>query len=120
MIPPPLGLLGIDGLTAGGVAWAVAIAVALFVGTLALVAVLLVRLPATYFRDDPPRADWRARHPVLRWAIRIGKNFVGALLVGVGLLMLLTPGQGVLTILLGVMLLDLPGKRRHVRWLPMR
>jgi hypothetical protein len=34
-----------------------------------------------------------------------------------GLAMLVLPGQGILTILIGVMLLDFPGKRRWELWL---
>lgn len=115
MILPPYGLLGIDGLTLGVIAWTVAIFVVAFTVTLTIAGVLIVQMPADYFRDDRPREDWRARHPVLRWTLRVMKNLAGALLVGMGFLMLVTPGQGVLTILLGVMLLDLPGKRQVVR-----
>jgi len=54
------------------------------------------------------------RRPALRWAGLIGKNVLGIVLVLLGIVMSLPgiPGQGVLTILLGIMLLDLPGKRR--------
>jgi hypothetical protein len=115
MTPPLHGLLGIERLTAGGVAWTIAIAVVVFLGSIAVVAVLLVQLPATYFLDSHPREGWRVQHPILRWAGLAVKNLVGAALVGVGILMLVAPGQGVLTILIGVMLLDFPGKRRLER-----
>jgi hypothetical protein len=51
---------------------------------------------------------------VLRWGGLVVKNLLGAFLVLLGVLMSLpgVPGQGVLTILLGVMLLDFPGKRK--------
>jgi hypothetical protein len=44
----------------------------------------------------------------------MGKNVLGVILVIVGIILSLpgVPGQGLLTILLGLMLLDLPGKRR--------
>jgi hypothetical protein len=43
----------------------------------------------------------------------LGKNLLGAVLVLLGIVLSLpgVPGQGILTILLGVMLLDFPGKR---------
>jgi hypothetical protein len=49
----------------------------------------------------------------------IAKNALGILLVLLGVLMSLPgiPGQGVLTILLGIMLLDLPAKRRLESWI---
>jgi hypothetical protein len=51
---------------------------------------------------------------VLRWGGLVLKNLLGAFLVLFGVVMSLpgVPGQGVLTILLGVMLLDFPGKRQ--------
>ena len=49
----------------------------------------------------------------MRWAGLIGKNALGIMLVLLGILMSIpgVPGQGILTILLGIMLIDLPGKR---------
>ena len=41
----------------------------------------------------------------------IAKNLLGAVMVIAGVVMLFTPGQGVLSLLLGVSLLDVPGKR---------
>lgn len=87
-----------------------------FVVSLVTVAVVIVRLPATYFREDyvSPLA---AQHPIVRWAGVIIKNVVGVVVVFVGLLLSLPgiPGQGLLTILIGVMLVDFPGKRRLER-----
>jgi hypothetical protein len=50
-------------------------------------------------------------------ARKILKNVIGAGVVGLGLLLSFPgiPGQGILTILIGVMLLDFPGKRRLER-----
>ena len=47
----------------------------------------------------------------IRWAGVIGKNLLGVFLVVLGLLLSLpgVPGQGLLTILLGLVLLDIPG-----------
>ncbi len=39
------------------------------------------------------------------------KNAVGLLLVVAGLIMLVTPGQGILAIFVGLMLMDFPGRR---------
>jgi hypothetical protein len=50
---------------------------------------------------------------VLRAVGIFAKNLLGLVLVFAGIIMSLpgVPGQGVLTILLGIMLLDFPGKR---------
>ena len=91
-----------------------AIFVVTFVLSLALVSFLLVRLPPTYFQATHDRSFWAERSQFVRWGGIILKNLVGLILVMLGILMSLpgVPGQGVLTILLGVMLMDFPGKRR--------
>lgn len=88
-----------------------------FVGSLLLVSVLLVKLPATYFQPNHPREFWVDRHPVIRLLGLILKNLLGLILVALGILLSLpgVPGQGFLTILLGIMLLDFPGKLRLER-----
>ena len=83
------------------------------VGSAAVAAIVLCRLPADYLLVDaaaPPDDDRPRWLQILR---RIGKNLLGGLLVLLGVVLSLpgVPGQGILTILLGVMLLDVPGKR---------
>ena len=82
--------------------------------SLGVVALILIKLPARYFTEDHPRELWTDKNTFVRMAGIIGKNILGLLLVALGIVMSLpgVPGQGVLTILLGVMLLDFPGKRR--------
>ena len=48
------------------------------------------------------------------------RNALGAVLLAAGIAMLVLPGQGLLTILLGLMLVDFPGKRRAERALVAR
>ena len=50
-------------------------------------------------------------HPAWRWTLAIAKNLFGALLVVLGVVMIFTPGQGLLALVLGISLLDIPGKR---------
>jgi len=85
--------------------------VGFFVGTLIVIPFILVRLPPDYFDERHPR-QWMANyHPVLRLAGRIAKNAAGAVFLAIGIVLLFLPGQGILTILIGVSLLDFPGKR---------
>lgn len=83
-----------------------------FVGTLIAIPIILVRLPANYFDERYPRSWMRDHHPVLRLIAHLAKNAVGAVFLITGIAMLVLPGQGLLTILIGVSLLDFPGKRR--------
>ncbi len=89
----------------------VALVIGLALASVAVATALVLSLPPTYFLDGPTPGGWRERSLVVRWAVRVLKNVLGAFLVVAGTLMLFTPGQGVLTILLGLLLLDLPGKR---------
>jgi hypothetical protein len=89
----------------------VALVVGLALASVVVAAALVVRLPPAYFVDGPTPGGWRERSLIVRWAVRVLKNVLGAFLVVAGTLMLFTPGQGVLTIVLGLLLLDLPGKR---------
>lgn len=94
-----------------------------FTGSLAISAYILVQLPATYFCENCPQdLAWARRHPAIRWTLHILKNLLGVFLVVLGVLLSLpgVPGQGILTILLGVMLLDFPGRRRLERSLVTR
>ncbi len=47
----------------------------------------------------------------------LGKNIAGVFFLLMGIIMLITPGQGLLTILIGLLLMDFPGKRRFEIWL---
>lgn len=83
-----------------------------FIGSLIAIPWILVRLPSDYFDLRVPRHWMKDHHPVLRMLGLIIKNAVGALFVAVGFLMLFLPGQGLLTMLIGISLLDFPYKRR--------
>jgi len=79
---------------------------------------LVTRIPEDYFvSPEPWRASHPSRHPLVLFALLLAKNLAGAVLLLMGLLMLVLPGQGVLTILAAIVLLDFPGKRRLERWL---
>jgi hypothetical protein len=72
----------------------------------------LISIPPDYFaRPHQPFEAWRDSHPALRWTLLIAKNLFGAIFLIAGLVMLITPGPGWIALLLGLYLLDLPGKR---------
>jgi hypothetical protein len=70
---------------------------------------MVARLPADYFASSHSTStDRMDASKLVRWT---GRNVLGVVFVLGGLGMLLLPGQGLLTILVGVFLLDFPGKR---------
>lgn len=94
------------------------IGVLIFLGSfflnLGIVSLILVKLPADHFSKNRKTEFWSGKRPLLNLAKVAGKNLLGLLLVGLGIVLSLpgVPGQGLLTILLGVMLLDFPGRDR--------
>ena len=75
--------------------------VVMFVGTLVAIPVILVRVPDDWFvRPPTPR----------RLHVRMARTVVGAVLIAIGFVMLFLPGQGILTMLVGFGVLDLPLK----------
>lgn len=82
-----------------------------------LVVAVLARLPHDWFQGPGHRTPPPARHPALRIALAVGRNVLGLALVGLGVILALpgVPGQGLLTILIGLLLVDFPGKYRLLR-----
>lgn len=95
----------------------VLLGVGLFLGSLLLsfasIAIVMVKIPSNYFsthykRDFLPGSPW-----LVRWGAVIVKNLFGIFLILLGIALSLpgVPGQGILTILLGLIMIDIPGKR---------
>ena len=84
-----------------------------FFASIAAVSWFILRLPTDYFRNDKA-AQGTSRGGVQGWCLLILKNLFGLFLICLGVILSLPgiPGQGVLTILIGVMFLNFPGKRR--------
>jgi hypothetical protein len=69
---------------------------------------VLLTLPADYLREG----DRAQRH----WAARIGRTIAGVVLVAVGIVLSVpgVPGQGILTIVAGLTLIEFPGRHRLI------
>lgn len=98
--------------------WLVGVSAVTFVGTLIAVPWMVVRIPHDYFR--PSSRVRKERHPLMHALIAIGRNVAGYLFLVLGVFMLILPGQGVLTIVAGLALVDFPGKHRLIQWLVAR
>ena len=88
------------------------------IASLVILPAFIVRIPADYFAHAvrPPRR-WAKQPAWIRWSIMLGKNVLGLLLRLAGIAMLVLPGQGVLTLLAGFLLIDMPGKYPFEKWL---
>jgi len=101
--------------------WIVLISVLMFFGSIVLTWLFIVKIPTDYLTNDHCRVQtFRSNHPVAGIVVFVCKNLFGLLVVICGMIMLFTPGQGVLFIFLGLTLIDFPRKkqliRRMVRW----
>jgi hypothetical protein len=86
--------------------------VSLIISFLAIV-IVIVKLPENYFSSHYQQ-DFMPDSPFwIRWGAIILKNLLGLFLILIGVILSLPgiPGQGLLTILLGLIMLDIPGKR---------
>ncbi len=73
---------------------------------------LVVRMPVDYFHQ--PSRPVRYRGP-LAWLLWVIRNALALVLLAAGVLMLVLPGQGILTILIALMVSTFPGKYRLER-----
>ena len=92
------------------------------IATLALslvaVPVWVARLPDDYFAHAKRPPSLLAKYPpAVRLPLRIGKNLLGVELMLAGLAMLVLPGQGIATAVVGFLLIEGPGKYRFEKWL---
>jgi hypothetical protein len=92
--------------------WLAVFSIVAFVGTLLAIPAILIRLPKEYFHDDHPRTWMEDHHPILRHVGLAIKNVVGTIFLVAGFAMLFLPGQGLLTMVIGISLIDFPGKRK--------
>ncbi|HVJ86721.1 MAG TPA: PGPGW domain-containing protein [Caulifigura sp.] len=90
-----------------------------FVGSIIAIPIVVARLPVDHFVAPHEAADW-VTSDIRRRLWLVLKNVLGLLLIVGGVMMLVLPGQGLLTILLGVALTDFPGKWRMMRALARR
>jgi len=102
-----------DSLTLTNVAVGFGLFLLSFVLSFAAIGIVMVKIPENYFsphyqQDFMPNSSF-----LVRWGAVILKNVLGLLLIGIGIVLSLPgiPGQGLLTILLGLIMLDIPGKR---------
>lgn len=93
----------------------VTVSVSSFVLTVVGCVVMITHLPSNYFLGS--HKERRIINPFMRFFVSVIKNIVGFFLIVVGALMSVpgVPGQGLLTVLAGLIISDFPGKKRLAR-----
>lgn len=98
-------------------AWMGGASLVVFFGSLGIIPWLVSKIPANYFaHESRSPTHWKYAHPLLRLLVLIVKNLAGWILLLAGIAMLVLPGQGLLTILMSLILMDYPGKFQLERW----
>ena len=96
--------------------WLIALALislVLFLLSLIFIPWLITRLPSDYFINEKRhKSKIRNTHPFIYFTVRTFKNIIGGFLIIAGIFMLILPGQGIITIIVGLGLMDFPGKFR--------
>ncbi|MFP4546733.1 MAG: hypothetical protein ACOC2F_03880 [Bacteroidota bacterium] len=82
-----------------------------FVVSLAVIPVVIINLSPDYFYGRK-KSMLPYRNNILRYTMLILKNLLGYILILLGVIMLFIPGQGLLSITLGIILINFPGKKK--------
>ncbi|MGQ9427073.1 hypothetical protein ACXYTJ_14715 [Gilvimarinus sp. F26214L] len=98
------------------IAWLAGSSALVMVVSLMLIPWAVLRIPSDYFLRTG-RRSWFAGNPVLVAVVGVFRNVLGVLLMLTGVALLVLPGQGLLTIFLGIVIADFPGKHRLMNWL---
>ena len=95
--------------------WLGLLSVLTFIGSLVVIPWIISRLPVNYFiRHRQLIAKRHELHPVLARITFVSRNIVGFVFFLAGVAMLVLPGQGIITIVIGISLMDFPKKHQLV------
>lgn len=97
-------------------AYLAAASIVLIVVSIMLIPKIIAQIPSNYFAATK-RSNQNRQFSFRTTAMTCIKNLFGIFLIASGTLMLLLPGQGILTILLGILISDFPGKYKFEQYL---
>ena len=99
--------------TGGGVI--VTLAILSWIGAIVALPIIIIALPRSYLTRNEKPGNSKPGYTLWHAPYLVFKNLFGAVFILVGLAMLVLPGQGLLTLVMGLALLNFPGKRRLIR-----
>ena len=89
-----------------------------YIAAIILIPQMITRLPADYFmNENRETCFWRGDSQFIKGILISLKNLIGAILLITGIAMIFLPGQGVLTIVAGLLLMNFPYKYKLEKWL---
>ena len=88
----------------------------ILVVTVIALPVIVKQLPVDYFVNENRQPAWHERkYPLLWGAVTMLKNLLGLVLILAGIAMLVLPGQGAVTVLIGLAITNFPAKYKLER-----
>lgn len=88
-----------------------------FIASILLIPWIVTQIPADYFTHPKRQRYLCCQKPkMVRFMFIFLKNIIGVLLIIGGIFLLFLPGQGILTILIGLLIIDFPYKYRFEIW----
>ena len=98
--------------------WLISASVIGFIGSLIVIPWILVQIPSDYFSHKKrQKHQWGSYPSVIRLILLLMKNILGFIFIISGIIMLLIPGQGIITIIVGIILIDFPYKYKIEQWI---
>ncbi len=98
------------------VEWLAITSLVTFLLSLLVIPLIIKNLPVHCFLDVSPKTRYNT-FSAHRLTVHLLRNIGGLLLLLAGTAMLFLPGQGILTILVGLLLLSFPGKQKTFNFL---
>lgn len=96
------------------ITWLGIVSTITFFLSLLIIPWIVCKLDDHFFLHLHEHKKMEDQHPVMFILLRTLRYSFGAILLLAGILMLFLPGQGLLTIILGISLLDFPGKQKAI------
>jgi hypothetical protein len=95
--------------------WLFGLSVIVFIGSIVIGWFVLIRLPEDYLTRDHSTKVYRFKSKLVNLVIEVVRNLFGVAFLVLGVVMLFTPGQGILSIIVGIELVEFPGKQKLIR-----
>lgn len=89
----------------------ISLSIVSIIAALIFIPMAIINLSPDYFNKRRV-SMYNYKHPFIRYSVFVLKNIGGYLLIITGLILLLTPGQGILLMIMGFLLINFPGKKR--------
>lgn len=98
--------------------WLTIVSIIGFIASILLIPWIVTKIPSDYF-SHPKRQKylWDNQPQIIRFIFIFLKNILGVLFIMGGIAMLVLPGQGILTIILGLVIMDFPCKYKVELWI---